>query len=144
MSLTKEFSYRYNLYLSHAWNDNNAYKELDSLLGSRDDFDYVWNSLSSHHPINKSKDERKLYEAIKNKMKFCDAVILICGVYSTYSRWVNKELIACKDELNKPLIAVERFEADRSSFIVKQNADIIVEWNAEAIINAVKNYAKMK
>lgn len=75
-------------------------------------------------------------------MRFCDVVILMCGVYSTYSRWINKELIACKDELNKPLIAVQRFEAGKTSFIVRENADIIVDWNSDSIVNAVKKYAR--
>ncbi|TFE27170.1 TIR domain-containing protein [Cohnella luojiensis] len=138
MPLTEEIHLRYNLYISHSWNHNDAHKDLDSLIKGRNDFDYRTYSLSPHHPVNQIKGERKLYETIKNKMKFCDAVIILCGVYPTYSRWINKELIACKDELNKPLIAVQRFDSSHTSFIVKDRADVIVDWNADNLINAIK------
>jgi hypothetical protein len=132
----------YNLYFSHTWNYKDAYKELNDLLSAKGDFDFISSFISADHSIHRTDNERKLYETIKNKIKFCDAVILLCGVYPVYSRWINKELIACKEELNKPLIAVQRFGAGPVSFIVKEHADLIVDWNADAIIAAVKSFHK--
>lgn len=131
-----------SIYFSHTWNDNRSYEDLTALLAARPDFEYRPYGLSPDHPVHVTANERKLYETIKNKMKFCDAVLLLCGVYSTYSRWVNKELIACKDELHKPLIAVQRYDPRRTSAIVKENADLLVPWYADEIVDAIRKLVK--
>ena len=33
-----------------------------------------------------------LYTAIKNKIQLCHVVLVVAGVYSTYSKWINKEI----------------------------------------------------
>ncbi|WP_164472760.1 TIR domain-containing protein [Cohnella candidum] len=138
MSNDRERERTYKLYLSHTWNHNHSVRELKSFMDAEEAFRYQSYSISPHHPVHAAMEERKLYELIKSKMKFCDAVILLCGVYPSYSRWINKELIACKEELRKPLIAVERYGSAKTSLLVKENADLIVDWNAEAITGAIR------
>jgi hypothetical protein len=128
----------YNLYLSHSWNYNHAYKKLSVLLSSSPDFHYNRYFFTEQDPVGSTRNERELYDAIKLKMKYSHAALLMCGVYSTYSRWVNKEIIICKNEFNKPLIAIEPFDSSRTSAIVKQHADRIVGWNIDTIVNTVK------
>ncbi|TJY41301.1 hypothetical protein E5161_12790 [Cohnella pontilimi] len=144
MKLTNQLHRHYNLYLSCAWNYNSMNKDLHDLLGAREDFRYRSIYLSPQHAVFQTNDERKIYESIRSKIKFCDAVIMLCGVYSNYSRWINKEIIACKDELNIPLIAVQRFDANRTSQVMKENADVIVNWQADEIIAAIIQHANKK
>lgn len=61
-------------------------------------------------------------------------------MYSTHSKWINKEIAIAK-KYNKPIIAVEYWGAERTSTVVKNAADIIVRWNAKSVANAVRNYA---
>jgi len=37
-------------------------------------------------------------------MKPCGAIIILAGVYATYSKWINKE-IAIAQKYNKPILA---------------------------------------
>jgi glutaminase len=127
----------YNLYLSHSWNYNHAYKKLNALLGTRQDFSYN-DFFVSENKKHSRYTERQLYETIRQKMKHCQAILIMCGVYTQYSRWLNKEIILGKDELRKPIIAIQPFEPNRTSLIVKQNADRIVDWNLDLIINTIE------
>ncbi|MEK0316635.1 TIR domain-containing protein [Cohnella sp. 56] len=142
MSFQSEANNRYHLYLSYAWNHNGACDELCELLRRIEQFDPAFTLIAPDHPANRSSDERALYQTIKAKMKFCDVVILLVGGYPDYSRWINKELIACRDGLHKPVIAVQRDALDSASFIIKENADLMVGWDAESIIQAIKQIAR--
>ena len=79
--------------------------------------------------------------AITNKMRLCHCVIIIAGVYSTHSKWINKEItIAARNFASrKPIVAVEPWGAERTSSVVKDNADYVVQWNTDSIITAIKN-----
>ena len=77
---------------------------------------------------------------IEAKIKGCSCVIILAGVYSTYSKWINKEIEIAK-KYNKPIIAVEYWGTERTSSVVKNAATTIVKWNAASIANAVRLYA---
>jgi len=61
------------------------------------------------------------------------------GVYSTYSKWINKE-IDIANEYGKPIIAIEPWGSEKTSKTVKDNADEIVKWQASSIANAIKKW----
>ena len=65
---------------------------------------------------------------------------MLAGVYSTYSKWINKEIAICKKEfLNpKPIIAIEPWGSERTSQVVKDNADRIVKWNKDSVVRAIR------
>ncbi|MFS0836892.1 TIR domain-containing protein [Paenibacillus sp. 1P03SA] len=131
--------YKTSLYLSCAWNDRSAYRGLAALLqtcrGRGLRFDTFL--LPEDHPAADSDNERSLYEAVRGKMKYCQAVLIPADAPAAYSRWINKEIIAATSEMNKPLIAVRPPDSGEPSLIVKQNADRIVGWDAEAIVQAI-------
>ena len=52
----------------------------------------------------------------------------MAGVYSTYSKWINNEIEIAKEVYSKPLVAVEPWASEKTSKIVKDNADEIVKW----------------
>jgi hypothetical protein len=61
----------------------------------------------------------------------------LAGVYSTYSKLINKEIEISK-AFGKPIIAIEPWGAEKTSTIVKNNADIIVKWQGASIVKAIK------
>lgn len=70
-------------------------------------------------------------------MKYCNVVLVLAGVYSTYSESIKMEIDVAK-ELEKPIIAIEPYGSEKTSLIVKENANIIVKWNSNSIISAIK------
>ena len=128
-----------NLFISHSWNYGNQYWRLKELLRNRG-YEYRDYSVPSNKPILFLSD-RKLERAIENKIMLSSVVIIMAGVYSTYSTWINRE-IEFAQKWGKPIIAVEPYGAKRTSAVVKNAADIICGWNTLAIVNAIGRLIK--
>nr|CDQ37737.1 hypothetical protein BN993_07299 [Virgibacillus halodenitrificans] len=134
----------YNLFISHSWAYSDAYDKLTSLLDNHQNFSYKNFSVPQNNPIHTSGTDKELAEAIKNKISHSHAVIILAGVYSSYSKWIQKEIIIANQEFSTPksIIAIEPWGSERTSRIVKDNADIIVKWNTISIVNAINEVAK--
>ena len=76
-------------------------------------------------------------QAIKNQVKYAHVVIILAGVYSTYSKWIDKE-IEIAQNMGKPILAVEPWGSEKTSSKVKNAADRIVKWNTDSIVNAIR------
>ena len=76
-------------------------------------------------------------------MSYCSVVLILAGVYATYSRWINIEIDLAKSSFYppKPIIAIEPWGSEKTSVPVKRAADRIVRWNTESIIEAIRNLA---
>ena len=70
-------------------------------------------------------------------MRTCHVVLILAGVYASYSDSIDMEIEIAKS-LNKPIIAIERWGSERTSLKVKQNADRIVGWNTSSIVDAIR------
>ncbi|MDY4886770.1 MAG: TIR domain-containing protein [Eubacteriales bacterium] len=72
-------------------------------------------------------------------MQHASCVLILAGVYSTYSKWINIE-INLAQEMGKRIIAIEPWGSERTSTVVKSNANKVVKWNTSSIVNAIKGY----
>jgi len=133
----------YNIFISHSWSYPDAYEKLTALLSKHPYFSYNDYSIPKDDPVHTSGTDRELYEAILNKMHPCHIVLVMAGVYSTYSKWINKEIQAAKEGFlqPKPIVAVKPWSQTNVSSVVAQNADAIVGWNTESIVDAIRDKA---
>lgn len=127
----------YNLFISHSWAYTDAYEKLVKLLDSADNFSYKNYSVPKDDPIHNAKYDYQLKAAIRNKMQHASCVLILAGVYSTYSKWINIE-IELAQEMNKKIIAIEPWGAEKTSATVKLSANKIVKWQTSSIVNAIK------
>ena len=127
----------YNIFISHSWSYNNQYIGLRNLLNSAPNFTYRDYSVPKDDPIHYAKYDYQLKAAIRNKMQHASCVLILAGVYSTYSKWINIE-IELAQEMGKKIIAIEPWGAERTSTTVKNNSTKIVKWQASSIVNAIK------
>ncbi len=127
----------YNIFISHSWAYSDSYEKLINLLNSTDNFSYKNYSVPKNDPIHNAKYDYQLKEAIRNQIKYASCVLILAGVYSTYSKWINIE-IELAQEMGKKIIAIEPWGAERTSTTVKNNATEIVKWQAASIVNAIK------
>ena len=81
--------------------------------------------------------DKQLRAKIDAKIQGCSGVILLAGVYSTYSKWINEE-IEISQAYRKPIIAVEPWASKNTSSVVKNAADRTVRWNGKSLADAVK------
>ena len=133
----------YNLFISHSWTYSNEYRNLINLLNQRNYFSYHNFSVPMSDPLHTNGTDRQLYNAIKNKISPSSVVLILAGVYASYSKWIDKEIYIAKREFNlpKPIIAIEPWASERTSVPVKQAADEIVKWNTESIVSAIRRVA---
>lgn len=132
----------YNLFISHSWAHSDAYENLINLLNKDTTFSYKNYSVSRYDPIHNARTDQKLYEAIKAQIAPASVVLILAGVYSSYSKWIDKEIKISKKDFFKPIIAIQPWGAERTSIVVKESADKIVGWNRSSIINAIKELSK--
>jgi hypothetical protein len=109
------------------------------MLNEAPNFVYSNYSIPKDDPVH-TKSDTVLFEAIKRKMTFCNAIIIMAGVYSSYSKWIEKEIKIANNSFNnsKPIIAVEPWGSEKTSQIVKNNAVQIAKWNTISIVNAIR------
>jgi hypothetical protein len=132
----------YNIFISHSWAYGDAYDKLKKMLDADSRFNYRDYSIPKDDPIHDAPSSTALSEAIQNQMRFCDVIIILAGVYSTYSTWINKEINIAKGFTTpKPILAIEPWASERTSSVVKDNADKIVKWSTSSILDGIRELA---
>ena len=130
----------YRIFISHSWTYSDAYEKLVNILNNSN-LEYSNYSVPKDDPIHNTGTDKELYNAIKNKISPCNIVLIMAGVYSTYSKWIDKEVKICKRDFNKPLVGIIPWENAKVSSLVRDNADTLVHWRSDSIINAIKKYS---
>ena len=132
----------YNLFISHSWAYGDAYDRMCEMLNSHG-FNYKNYSVPKHDPIHNAPSEAKLKEAIRAQIKPASVVVIMAGVYSTYSKWINIE-IELAQEMGKKILAVEPWASERTSQTVKNAAHKIVKWNTSSIVGGIESLVGAK
>ena len=127
----------YNLFISHSWSYSDTYQGLLRLLDAKPYFEYKNYSVPKDNPIHYASNSMQLKAAIREQMKHASCILILAGVYATYSKWINIEIELAK-EMNKKIIAVQPWGAEKTSVVVKNAADVIVGWNTDSIVNAIR------
>lgn len=134
----------YNVFISHSWHYQNAYNDLETMLKQASYFNYKNFSVPKDDPLiihsNKYYDS-ELENKILKQMEPCSVILILAGVYASYSDSIDMEIKIAK-KLNKPIIAIEPWGSQRTSTIVKSSATKIVKWNTESIVGAIKEVCK--
>lgn len=126
----------YRLFISHSWSYPDAYEKMIGLIDNQG-IKYYNHSVPKDDPVHTNGTDKQLRQAIYNKMMGCDCILILAGVYATYSKWINIE-IELAVEMGKPIIAIQPWGAERTSTIVKNNADKIVGWNGSSVVKAIQ------
>ena len=129
-------SKKYRLFISHSWAYGDAYERIIDFL-EQENISFYDHSVPKDDPVHTNGSDRELEEAIDAKIRGVSCVIILAGVYATYSKWIQKEIEIAK-RYNKPIIAVKHWGALRVSDVVRNTANEIVNWQASSIANAIK------
>ena len=124
------------LFISHSWTYTDAYDRLIDLLNKAPNFYYKNYSVPKNDPIHNASSDSQLKAAIRNQMKYASCVLILAGVYASYSKWINIEIELAK-EMNKKIIAVRPWGAARISSKVQKAADSIVGWQTTSVTTEI-------
>lgn len=134
----------YNLFISHAWKYSEDYnKVVDWLNEAQNEGTLTWRNYSvpEHDPKidpDSSSGKKQLKEALKPQISSASKVIVISGMYVSYSDWIDYEIDTSVD-YGKYIIGLKPWGQERIPQKVQDNADIMVGWNKKSLIDAIIN-----
>ena len=126
------------LFISHSWGYGDAYDRLCGLLDEASYFSYFNYSVPEDDPIHNAPNQLALRNAIMQKMQSTQIVVVIAGVYATYSKWINIELDLAKRHYSKPVLGIKPWAQRNISSVVQRDADLIVNWNTDSIVAGIR------
>lgn len=131
----------YKVFISHSWKYDEDYRKVVSFLDSSPYFSYYNYSRPFDNPLECNHyTDTELTMLLTNQIKPTQVVLVIAGMYTAYSKWIQKEIdIACN--YNKPIIGINKWGHERVPFAITSTAVEIVNWQASSIIQAIRNYA---
>lgn len=129
----------YDVFVSHAWKYNDEYYNLIGLLKDHPYFNFRNYSVPEHDPLIFSTTS-DLYKQLEEQIRQSSVVLLIAGKYVKYRKWIQEEIKLAK-KYNKPIIAIRPWGADMLPSEAETKADVIVNWQASSIVDAIRKYA---
>ncbi|MFR6153246.1 MAG: TIR domain-containing protein [Faecalibacillus faecis] len=129
----------YHILISHSWDYNSDYETIKGWLDDAKNF--AWTNYSV--PLSKPLDvdsKKELRNKLKTRIEKCSCVIILSGMYVSYSEWIDYE-IDTAIELGKPIIGVKPRGQERIPSKVSDNSDVMVGWNSNSVVQAVRDYA---
>ena len=127
-----------NLFISHSWSYGDAYDRLVRMLDEASYFEYSNYSIPKDDPVHNAPNADALYQAIKNKVSYCNVVLIMAGKYASYSKWIQSEIRISKVEYSKPIVAICSWGAQQMSKVVQDSVDRIAKWNTLSIVDAIR------
>lgn len=129
----------HRIFISHAWEYSDQYQRVETMLNDAQRFAWQNYSVPEHDPLH-VKTKKELEEALYNQIRPANAVIILAGMYVPYREWIQKEIdIAVK--MGKPIIAIAPRGSQKIPRAVQEVADVIVSWNTQSIVGAIREYA---
>lgn len=129
----------YHIMISHSWDYNKHYKTISDWLNATPCFLWTDYSVPITRPLSvNGTNDLKL--KLRNRISLCSCVIILSGMYVTYSEWIDFEIDTAVS-MGKPIIGVKPWGQERIPTKVQDNADIMIGWNSASVVDAVRRYA---
>lgn len=131
----------YDLFISHAWKYGSSYDRVKNFLDTQPLFLYRNYSAPTDKPLipaGTTVPNREILQKIENKIRPVNCVIVLAGMYASYSSWIEAEVRIAK-KYNKPIIGIKPWGNTRVPNFISDNADEIVSWQQASLINAIRN-----
>jgi len=126
------------LFISHAWAYEEHYNKIVEWFNS--DLLFSWKNCSvPSDDALPDKTKKGLAEGIRRQISPAQGVIVIAGMYAAHSDWIDYEI----DEairMEKTIIGVYPRGQQRAPKKIQDAAKVMVNWNSNSIIQAVKEY----
>lgn len=129
----------YRLIISHSWKYSEQYDTIVLWLDNAPNFQWSNHSVSADNPLD-TTTKKELKTRLTRQISGCHAVIIVSGMYTNYSEWIDYEI----DEairMNKPIISIKPWGNQVIPKKISDNATVQVNWNSSSLIDAIRQYA---
>lgn len=124
------------LFISHSWSYSERYNSMVNLLNNRSYFN--WTNYSV--PVAKAfagMSNTQLKEQLRNQMRPVNCVIIIGGMWTAYSDWIQFEM-EFAESIGKPILGVRPRGAMQMPKAVVAKANKLVYWNSDSIVAGIR------
>lgn len=129
----------YHILISHSWNYSQYYEKVSTWLNETPYFLWSNYSVCCDNPLD-TKTDSELKQRLTNKISNCSVVIVLSGMYSAYSKWIDYEINEAI-RFGKPIIGIRPWGAERVPLKIQANATVMVNWQSSSVIDAIRKYA---
>lgn len=133
-------SKNYSVFISHRWDYNGQLVSLKDLLNNESGLIASYEEVTVDQPIN-SQNANYIKTVLKRKILDSDVFIVVAGMYTAYSDWMEWEINTAVNN-GVPILGIRPRSAQRIPSLVSDNAGAIVGWYTPSIVNAIRQLAK--
>ena len=102
---------------------------------------FSWKNYSvPQHDALDTRTDKELEEALHRQISPCSCVLIIAGMYYNHRRWIQKE-IDIANSYKKPIIVVRPRGQERMPLELSAGSYHHVNWNAESVVSAIRQYS---
>lgn len=127
----------YHILISHSWNYSMHYSMVRDWLNDAKFFTWSDYSVCCDNPLEVN-DQFELREKLTNRISLASCIIVLAGMYASYSKWIDFEINTAKSRI-KPIIAVKPWGQEKVPIKIQNECSILVGWNSMSVIQAVRD-----
>ena len=123
-----------NIFISHAWKYNKDYYTIENWLNVSP-LIYHNYSVPEHDPLD-ANNTKKLKEQLTEQIRHASVVIIIAGMYTNHSYWIQYEI----DEavrMEKKIIAIKPHGNTYMPTNLQNVANELINWNSQSLLSAI-------
>ncbi|MDO4179038.1 MAG: TIR domain-containing protein [Phascolarctobacterium sp.] len=125
----------YHIFISHAWKYSGHYDKIEEWI-------YTSDITIANYSVSKEKGferlPRKTLESkIREQIEQANVVIILAGMYATYSDWIEYEFNTAL-AMRKPILGVYPWGQEKTPTFITEQATMMVHWNRNSVIGALK------
>lgn len=130
---------QYHVFISHPWKYPAPYETVRSWLNNASYFHWSDYSVPFYDPLD-ANSTASLKKEIREQISSCCCLVVLSGVYVSYSRWIDYEIDVAL-EMGKPIVGVKPWGQERVPSKVSSNANVLVGWNSNSVVQAIRDYS---
>lgn len=124
------------LFISHSWSYSEPYNSIVNLLNNRPYFSWTNYSVPENKAFGHMAD-RKMKEELRQQIRPVHCVIIIGGMWTNYSDWIQFEMDFA-ESIGKPILGVRPRGAQVMPAAVTKKSSEIVNWNSDSIVAGIR------
>lgn len=124
------------LFISHSWSYSERYTSMVNLLINRPYFEFTNYSVPEVKAFAPMGSEA-MREQLRNQIRPVHCVIIIAGMWTNHSDWIQFEIDFAKST-GKPILGVRPRSASVMPVAVTQASNLVVSWNSDSIVAGIR------